>query len=181
MAGELRKRLERCRRFGDVTRNGVVFDYALAGPSAPTSSCFVNRGTQTRTLRKARQTCATPTMSSVSLSLRSHKQNLTPRFCPTESDTGALRSARLVPFIRSSPSTLPNGRSTYVAGDFPRLQHLDIGRRLALNDDVLQMESQEQFIVRERFWQTVPADLQCFHEAAMWYVLRLHGNGRARS
>src|ERR1700694_4557734 len=30
--GELRKRMDRCRRFGNVTLNGVVFAYELAGP-----------------------------------------------------------------------------------------------------------------------------------------------------
>ena len=40
MAGELRKRFERCRTFGDVTRNGVVYDYELAGPNGAAFELF---------------------------------------------------------------------------------------------------------------------------------------------
>jgi hypothetical protein len=38
--GELRKRMERCRRFGDVTLNGLVFDHELAGPGGASYELF---------------------------------------------------------------------------------------------------------------------------------------------
>jgi len=38
--GELRKRIERCRTLGNVTRNGMVFDYELAGPHGAAFELF---------------------------------------------------------------------------------------------------------------------------------------------
>jgi hypothetical protein len=38
--GELRKRMERCRKFGDVTRNGIVFDWELAGSQGAAFELF---------------------------------------------------------------------------------------------------------------------------------------------
>jgi hypothetical protein len=40
MLGELRKRIERCRRFGSVTRNGIVFHDELAGPGGASFELF---------------------------------------------------------------------------------------------------------------------------------------------
>lgn len=40
MLGELRKRMERCGRFGDVTRSGVIFAYELAGPAGAAYELF---------------------------------------------------------------------------------------------------------------------------------------------
>jgi hypothetical protein len=38
--GELRKRMERCRRFGDVTLSGVIFAYELAGADGAAYELF---------------------------------------------------------------------------------------------------------------------------------------------
>lgn len=40
MLGELRKRMERCRRYGNITRNGIVFDWELAGPNGASYELF---------------------------------------------------------------------------------------------------------------------------------------------
>src|SRR5258708_39440761 len=40
MRGELRKRIERCRKFGDVTGNGIVFDWELASSAGAAFELF---------------------------------------------------------------------------------------------------------------------------------------------
>jgi hypothetical protein len=40
MLGHLRKRIERCRRFGNITHNGIVFDWELAGPEGASYELF---------------------------------------------------------------------------------------------------------------------------------------------
>lgn len=83
MLGELRKRIERCRRFRNITRNGIVFDWELAGPNGGSYDSSASQTTQTKTSSTLPHNCARTTTWSPSSSLRCPSKNWRHRFRQT--------------------------------------------------------------------------------------------------
>jgi len=156
MRGELRKRIERCRKFGDVTRNGIVFDWELASSAGAAFELFREPHHTDDDIAKAEsQLRQDRDVVSVSVTNVSESE-LSAEIPPEPDESRIIQEAESRPFHTILPHDIAEQRIHFLdkvwrskEGAFPHLQPQDAGKRLVLlNPDLLQMESREQLVER---------------------------------
>lgn len=175
MTGELRKRLERCRSFGDVTKNRVVYDYELAGPNGAAFELFREPTHGDLDIENAKADLrASHDVVSICVTVVSQAELDAP-IPPEPVRHRRIEERETRPFHTIWPNDV-EGQQIYFQerfwrhadGDFPHLLHQDIGKRLVLNDGVLQMENQEQLIERMAAFTEFPRGGDVVRIAAPW-------------
>jgi hypothetical protein len=186
MNSELRKRFERCRKLGEVTENGVVYDWELAGPSGAAYELF----------REPRHT--DQDIAEADKHLRAHHDVVTMRVTRISQDELSTPLEPEKPTIRRIPSseTRPfctvlavhidrqkiyfQGKS-WIAGQdgLSRLSENDVGKRVVLTStDSIEIESDEHLVERTAEFTEFPRGGDAVRLVGVWeWALRAVQSG----
>jgi len=113
MRGELRKRIERCRKFGDMTRNGIVFDWELPVPLGPRLNCFGSRTTPPTTSPKPSPNYARTEMSFLLSVTNVSASELSAEIPPEPDESRIIQEAESRPFHTILRTISLNSASTF--------------------------------------------------------------------
>jgi hypothetical protein len=176
MLGALRKRIERCRRFGNITRNGIVFDWELAGPNGASYELFRQPNHSDEDIACAiSQLRADHDVVSLSVTKVSEEELAAP-IPPDPVFTRPILDLEKQPFHTILPRDVSEQRIYFQdrfwslqEGAFRRLGISDIGRRLILvRPNKLEIETLAQLTSRTAAFTQYPRGGDAVRLCAPW-------------
>jgi hypothetical protein len=164
MFAELRKRIERCRRFGYITRNGVVFDYELAGPHGASFELFRQPDHSDEDIQAAEQHLRADRDVVRLFVTQVSAEEMAAPLLPDPVTSRSIPEPEQRPFHTVLPSDVTAQRIFFqtrfwysAQGGFPKLGLSDVGKRLILvGPDQLQLETLAELMSRTATFTKFP-------------------------